>query len=144
CLLNQFLLSSTVLLLPPVRPADGRGGSRGECPRDRDAVLRRAPGGRGGAGAAAPLPPSLPRLPRARAHHRRPLHLRRHSPPLTRRRPRRPLLRDQLRGEHRLLRGGRHHQLRVPPPRRRGRGVGLGSRASSGSCPWINSWGTDK
>uniref|UniRef100_A0A453JLN7 Uncharacterized protein n=2 Tax=Aegilops tauschii subsp. strangulata TaxID=200361 RepID=A0A453JLN7_AEGTS len=125
-----------VLLLSSVRPADGCGGSCGERPRHRDAVLRRTPGGRGGAGAASPVPPSLgppcPRLPRARARHRRPLLLRRASPPLPRRRPRRPLLQDLLNRGHLRLRGGRHHQL--PGPHPRPRGVGLGSRASSGSC----------
>ncbi|KAM3271739.1 hypothetical protein ACQJBY_042127 [Aegilops geniculata] len=91
---------------------------------DLDAVLvlRRAPGGRGGAGAVAPMPPSLgpprPRLPRPRAHHRRPLHLCRCSPPLPRRRPRRPSLQDLLRCGHRLLSGGRHYQLPGPPPER--------------------------
>ena len=36
-------------------PADGRGGNCDERPWHRDAVLRRAPGGRSGAGAASPL-----------------------------------------------------------------------------------------
>ncbi|XBH89262.1 hypothetical protein VPH35_081203 [Triticum aestivum] len=110
-----------VLLLSALRPAYGRGGSHGERPRDRAAVLPRAPGGRGGAGPAAPVPPPSPRprLPRARAHYRRPLHHGRHSPYPPRRRPRRPLLPDLLHRGPLHLRSGRHHQLLGPPPRQR-------------------------
>ena len=81
----------------------------------------------------SPVPPSLglpcPRLPRARAHHWQTLLLRRASPPLPRRRPKRPLLQDLLNRGHLRLRGGRHHQLPGPPAQPRG--VGLGSRAST-------------
>ncbi|XBI19416.1 hypothetical protein VPH35_060944 [Triticum aestivum] len=49
------------ILHSAVHRADGRGGSQGKRPLDRDAVLRLVTGGRGGAGTAATRPPSLAR-----------------------------------------------------------------------------------
>ncbi|XP_048574425.1 uncharacterized protein LOC125555559 [Triticum urartu] len=57
--LGQHVGLGAVLLLPAVRPVDGRGGRRGERALVRDALLRPTPGSRAAAaGSAAPSPTS--------------------------------------------------------------------------------------